>query len=575
MVGDHRRSSFPPSPSQPPVSIPKYSNRPRLSVADEVGLAMLSLSKASRSFTLYDPHNDAVKMLIGDYREKCLVLARHAPVEVDVWPFELRFQKKTIYEEEDRERSLAFRLFRDGVRKIRFEPGIGWDDLVSLLEVMSIRCNGVRQQEEDLITLLRKARFQNITIESVEGYIPDEDMPENQALAPIVDDSETADPTAEWDQPLPPPAGGSVQYVPIDLADLDALCEEESPGAVAAQAVRSVFELLQTANSLQDRELLEQLIPYVEEVQHYLVVERNLDELATLATVYRDAFGDGRSLPILGEERSFERIMRMVTEEDTDIPPALYHLIGAPTPDILSRAFDMLVFGAGGARRKALLEVLTHGARQDATVLVSRIGTSPPDLVRDLFGILGKAAPTQRIEAAFDLLSHPDPAFQLELLGIIVEAPPGLRLARGLQTLMGSPHEQVRTEAAQALGRLGGAKAVPMLAEYAKQRAAKGLSFEEAEGIGTAMALASRTESVAALLEWVNAKSGLRSILSKIRKDATDDRMLLVVAVAGLARCPGPAADQGIRAVLARAAGDFELETRCQRALDDREKLHA
>ena len=85
-----------------------------MSVSDEVGLAMLALAKTSRSFTLYDAHNDAVKMLISDYREKSIALARNAPVEVEVYPFELRFQKKTVYEELDRERSLAFRLFQIG-----------------------------------------------------------------------------------------------------------------------------------------------------------------------------------------------------------------------------------------------------------------------------------------------------------------------------------------------------------------------------------------------------------------------------------------------------------------------------
>ena len=572
MVDNDHRSAFPDGPaSDPPIAVSRYSNRPRMSPADEVGHALLSLTKASRSFTLYDPHNDAVKLLIGDYRDKSVALARNAPVEVDVLPFEMLYQNKVVYEERDRERSLAFRLFRDGVRKIRFESGIGWDDLVSLLEVMSVRCTGVRQQEEDLITLLRKARFENIIIESVEGYIPDEEMPENQALAPMVDETESFQPTPDWDQPLPGASGGTVQFQPIEPAALEALVEEESPESVAAQAVRSVYELLQTANTLRDRELLLQLVPFVEEVQQYLIVERNLDELARLAVIYRDAFGDGRKLPVLAEQRSFERIMRMVTEEDEDIPPAIYHLLGTPAGDVVSRALDMLVFGAKGARRKTLLEVVAHGASTDASIVVERIGTAPPDLMRELFGILGKFAPDRRIDAAFDLLEHDDPTFQLELLGVICAAK-GIRLAKGLQTLMGSPHEEVRIKSVQALGKLGGAKAIPMLAEHARRRAGGNMSVIEAEGVGQSMAGSSVSDALPIFLEWAQASSGIRSLLSKIRKDGPGNRALSFAAVAGLALCPGRESEAALRGMLSRAADDPELADCCQRALDNRKE---
>lgn len=563
MVDDeHARET--PGPSMPFQS--HHPHRPRLSLADEVALAVHALSKASRSFTLYDPHNDAVKMLIGDYREKSIPLSRNAPITLEVLPFEVVFDNQVVYEEHDRERSLAFRLFRDGVRTLRFEPGLGWDDLVSLLEVMSVRSTGVRQQEEDLITLLRKARFENITIESVEGYIPDEEVPENQEMAPLVDEESHGDPPHDWDQPLPGASGGKVRYEPIDPRTLEELLKEESGEGVTAQAVRAVFELLQTANTLKDTEMLEQIIPFVQEVQHFLIVERDLDELARLAGIYRDAFPDGRRLPVLDEDRSFERIMRMVTEDDVQVPVSVRHLLGAPTRDMASRALDMLAFGAGGARRKALLEVVGRAASQDASVVTERVGTAPPDLARDLFAILGKVAPNERIGVAFGLLQHPDALFQLELLDVVCETK-GIQLAHGLQALMGSPHEQVRIAASEALARLGGAKAVPMLAEHARRRASEGMEPREAEAIGRAMARCSVDEALPVLRAWTQAGSGLRSLLSKIRKASPADRMLYVAAVEGLALCPEKEAKGLLQGVLSRS-DDPDLADRCQRALD-------
>ncbi|HNS97845.1 MAG TPA: hypothetical protein PKL73_12920 [Polyangiaceae bacterium] len=569
MVGDDGRDE-PPEIAKP-VDIPRHGYRHRMSVSDEIGFAMLALAKTARSFSLYDPHNDAVKALISDYRDKSMAIARNAPVEIEVNPFELRYQKKTIYEEPDQERSIAFRLFRDGVRKLRFEPGLGWDDLVSLLEVLSVRCNGVRQQEEDLITMLRKARFQCITIDSVEGYIPDEETPENEALAPLIDESESSDPIADWDQPLPASASGSVSFQPIDPAALEALRAEESPQAIAAQAVRSVHELLQTANSLQDPDFSRQLLSFVEEVQHYLVVERNLDELARLAIVYRDALGKDQKLPILAEDRAFERVLRMVKEDEQDIPAALVALLGTPTAEMVPRALDMLLFGARGARRKALLQIVAHGSVRDASEIVRRLAHCPPDLARELFGILGHVAPSQRLEVAFDLLSHPDPDFQLELLQVIQNAPAGLRLARGLQTLMASEHESVRIRATFVLGHVGGAKAIPMLVEHTKRKAAE-LSLDEAEAIGNALGKASPQDAFPILIEWAEYKSGLRSILSKIRKDDTGNRSTAVIAAYGLIHCHHAASGEAIRGLLSRWTSDADVTHRLQRALDQLEK---
>ena len=497
---------------------------------------MQALTKTSRSFALYDPHNDAVKVLISDYRQKSTALAQLAPTTVDVRPFELRYDNHTIYEEQDRERSLAFRLFRDGVRRIRFESGVGWEDMVTLLEVLSVRCNGVRQQEDDLITLLRKAQFRHIEIDSVEGYVPDEETPEHEERAPLMDTAKSAEPVPDWDQPLPVRETESLTFRPIDPKELEALRAEENPNALATQAVRAVFELLQTANSLGDRDCLAQLVPFVEEVQHYLVVEGNINELARLAVVYRDAFGDGRKLPLLAEASSFERVVRMVPEDQDEIPNAFFHLLGAPTPAMMPRALSMLASGASGARRTVLLDVVSRGASVDPTAIVDKLRTAPADVFKDLFAILARVAPEQRIDVAFDLLDHPNPEIQIELVGVIADAQTGLRLARGLHLLMNSEHEAVRIRATLTLGHVGGSKAVPMLVEHIKRRM-DCLSIKEAAASGVALGEASPEEALPTLLEWVGMKSALQSVLSRFRKDSPGDRMLAVVTASGLARC--------------------------------------
>ena len=138
-------------------------------------------------------------------------LKSHGVMMLSVRPFEMLRDGEVIYLERDRERSLAFRLFRDGVRKITIQPDAEWHEMLRLLEILSIRFTGIRQQEDDIVTLLMKAGFKSIDITAVEGFVPDNeeycgDDPD-AAAARDVRLARRAESHIEvprdWDMPLP------------------------------------------------------------------------------------------------------------------------------------------------------------------------------------------------------------------------------------------------------------------------------------------------------------------------------------------------------------------------------------
>ena len=133
------------------------------------------LAATARSFLLYDPQNEAIHRFLKVLLEAFVAaLQEEGPLTFGVLPFELVFEGGPVYLNRDRERSLAFRLYRDGVREIRFRPGFGWEELAKLLEVLSIRYTGVHQREDDIVTLLWKAHFKYVDVVAVEGVIPDD-----------------------------------------------------------------------------------------------------------------------------------------------------------------------------------------------------------------------------------------------------------------------------------------------------------------------------------------------------------------------------------------------------------------
>ncbi|HYN04488.1 MAG TPA: hypothetical protein VE359_18710, partial [Vicinamibacteria bacterium] len=249
--------------------------------------ALLALARSARSFTLYEPSNKVVRTLIGDYRDK-LHKALHSfgSLVLEVHPFELVLGREVVYLEKDRERSLSFRLFRDGVRRIGFEPGMTWEEMLRLLQILSIRYTGVRQQEDDLVTLLRKAAFDHVEVAAIEGFVPEEEFAESPIGDLLRGTTERYDAPAQWDLPLPPfPEAVPLRRRPVGAELLERLRSEEAEEAVPKEAVRAVAELLHAPG----RPDLEAVLGFALEVREFLLVEQRVDEVAELGRRVRQA----------------------------------------------------------------------------------------------------------------------------------------------------------------------------------------------------------------------------------------------------------------------------------------------
>ena len=206
-----------------------------------VASLLTRLAATARSFLLYDPHNEAISRFIALLLDQFVsLLADEGPLTLALQPFEILFEGEVVYLNRDRDRSLAFRLYRDGVRSLRFRPGFEWEELARLLEILSIRYTGVNQREEDVVTLLWKARFRNLEVVAVEGILPDDD--------------ETAGADARWSEALtlpddvdlprpelPTPVGPA--WVSVSPESLERLRGEASAAHVPEDCVALLLRL--------------------------------------------------------------------------------------------------------------------------------------------------------------------------------------------------------------------------------------------------------------------------------------------------------------------------------------------
>ena len=303
-------------------------------------------------------------------------------------------------------------------------------------------------------------------------------------------------------------------------------------------------------------------------MQDYLLVKESIPAIAALADAVHKAFGPTRDLPALKKELPFERLMQSVSQDAVEPPAELAQLFASVPGEICTRALDMLAAGAKGARRKALVAVIERCAAQHAQLLIPKLRGVSPELANHLFGVLAAVAPDRSIDAAFELLDHPDAGFQLQLVELIGKSGAGLRLVRGLQHLMGSKHERVRVSAAAKLAERGGARAVPLLVDHLRKMASMGISDTEAAALGRGMASAAPDEAARMFAQWAAAGKGLRGVLSRLAKQSSEERAMLWAAVCGVELCPGEANDKLLESIFAQTSGD--LKALCNKVIERR-----
>ncbi len=516
-----------------------------------VNEALRAFSRAARAFALYDPKNQAIRRFLGDYQEKMrAALAAHGPVVLEVRPFALALGGDVVYEEEDRERSLAFRLFRDGVRRLTFAKSTEWDELLRLLEVLSVRFTGVRQQEDDVVTLLRKAGFRGIQVEAVEGFVPEEEdpeAPEGPAQPPAGDGGDGLDfddavlaPGApfDFDLPLPPspaPAGFAFREVPAKY--LQALQAEESSDTLPDRAVRLCAEVLALASAPDDPLPSEAAVPIFCEVRDYLLADRRLVPLQRLVALLREGEPEGadtfaRVFEPLGTAETLELLLEAVPATATEAPPELGQLL-AQVPGEHDEHLLAVLGGDDERLKRIARSVVAVRARESGVDLVAKIREVPPAVGKELMEILLVAQPGRALEIARELAGTGEPDAQLQVVGLLARAPAGEEVSKLLQGLLQSRGEEVRIGTIGLLVSRKEPRAFDLLAKQLQARAPQGMSNAEAAAFGEALARLSERTAVGLFGTWIKGGAGGGGLLGKL-VEKKGPRVLQWAAASGL-----------------------------------------
>ena len=547
--------------SQKPRAGPPALREPDTPQAKAAALAIQALSRAARSFVLYDPGNAIVHQLLQDYRDKTrAALEACGELRVEVRPFELALGDVALYREPDRERSLAFRLYRDGVRRLTFQPSVSWEELLTLLGILAVRHTTVRQQEEDAVTLLKKAEFRGIGIDAVAGFVPAEANPEPE-LEELVRASHGKAP-AEWDVPMPRlPAPTAIAWREVPPDALAALRGDESLEAGGPTVLALARDLLAEAARASWPVPNPDLGQFFLELRDFLLADGQLatvrELLALVASMQAGPLRDGL-LGSLGDARLLELVLERVPEGAAELPPDLLAFASALRMEPI---LDRLASPDAASRRDLLLQLAEAILPRGAEAMLARAPALAPEAAERLVRALVSRAPRWAAEVGRRLLAAGGE--HMGILGLAaLEGSEGPVAVAPLVALLASPSEAVRVRAAEVLGKKGDETAVPDVRRALEEPA--GRSLREAEALGRTLSELAPLVAVRLFAGWLEPKARM------LRGLSPEQKAQQWAAVAGLGAMPNALQDAHLVAVAEKS--DKELRRHCLAALAQRRK---
>ena len=380
---------------------------------------MQVISKGMRATQLYLPNNPVYQRAVENVRTAFRQIWQATDDLIfDVGETEIRWEDHAIYSQDQRNESIAWTLFKDGVRSLTFKPGVEDAEIVRFLGVLHQAKNLQADAPDDLLTLLWAEDFQFIS------YTFRELASEN--AVPIERSDTSIEAMAGGGTP-----GGDAGPGESTAATIRRQVEEEAPPK--REGLVSVDDFDTTLYFLDDKEIeyLHKEIEreYAQDLRgNVLAMLFDLLELQTYGTVraelisilenfipYLLGAGDFRSVAFILRESKV--IMQRAREL---IPEHRQTLEGLPgrlsQPDALSQLLQSLDEATSHPSEEELSDLFTELRAEALGTLMAWMPKLSNERVRNL--VQNAAERLAQVHAAEVLtaLASSDPAVQLEMV---------------------------------------------------------------------------------------------------------------------------------------------------------------
>jgi HEAT repeat protein len=130
-----------------------------------------SFIKAIKAFRFYPPDNPTLKGFRDQLLKKFqFFLNKYTSFVVQVGEYDLSFKGKILYENRDVKTSLAFSLYKDGLREIRFMKGLEEWEVQGIIDILKLS-ETLNTLEDDTVTLMWEKDFMHISYLATDEFL--------------------------------------------------------------------------------------------------------------------------------------------------------------------------------------------------------------------------------------------------------------------------------------------------------------------------------------------------------------------------------------------------------------------
>jgi len=127
--------------------------------------------KAIKAFRFYPPDNPTLKGFRDQLLKKFqFFLNKYQSFVIQIGEYDLSFKGKILYENRDVKTSLAFLLYKDGLREIRFVKGLEEWEIQGIIDVLK-QSETINQLEDDIVTLMWEKDFVHISFLATDEFL--------------------------------------------------------------------------------------------------------------------------------------------------------------------------------------------------------------------------------------------------------------------------------------------------------------------------------------------------------------------------------------------------------------------
>ena len=127
--------------------------------------------KAIKAFRFYPPDNPTLKGFRDQLLKKFqFFLNKYQSFVIQVGEYNLSFKSRILYENKDVKSSLAFSLYKDGLREIRFMKGLEEWEVQGVIDILK-HSENINQLEDDVVTLMWEKDFVHISYLATDEFL--------------------------------------------------------------------------------------------------------------------------------------------------------------------------------------------------------------------------------------------------------------------------------------------------------------------------------------------------------------------------------------------------------------------